>query len=583
VQIIEVTDAGVRSTVIRLGRDGSPLRFVVYPMLHMGQSGFYAEVAARLGRAQVVVAEGTGRGGVASSALMTALARSHRAPRRGGLVEQDIDYDALGVPVLRPDLDHDGGARAPLRRRIGASGLRPLITVGRLVGGTRALWSRAAGAHTGDDESARRLLATLERLHEERSAEPIEVAVVYGAGSVSAVIDGLGSRYGYRAEALDLLTVVTLVDDVPEPTRIPDPEADLDTFATPVPDEPAEEPVDTPADPLAAAADEVLRLRAEGSPGALGSALVEYANHLLRVERHDDAQTALTEAVALGDTEAPDELTRQAAVAWRSLAQARRRTGRPGEALDASTQAVRTARRRLRRSPDDIGLLADSLASLAWSYRSLGRVDDAVATAEEVVAGARAHAERSGAAGTAVLATCLSKLADMLDWASRRRSELRGDLVVAAVEAATEAVDLWRELVATHPQARSDLSAAGGRLAYLRWKSHVDDRGLASAAEAESIARALVAEDPDRHRKLLVDVLTDVWRSYLAAGQDARALEATQDAVRHARIAARRQPGAGVDLPFALDERAVLLRSIDRPAEAAAADDEAQRLRAPSR
>jgi hypothetical protein len=51
-----------------------------------------------------------------------------------------------------------------------------------------------------------RLLAALRRPHEERAAEAIEVAVVYGAGHVPAIVTGL-MRYGYRPRSGEWLTL----------------------------------------------------------------------------------------------------------------------------------------------------------------------------------------------------------------------------------------------------------------------------------------------------------------------------------------------------------------------------------------
>ena len=41
------------------------------------------------------------------------------------------------------------------------------------------------------------LLAALFAVHDEHAAEAIDVAVVYGAGHVPAIVRGLHSRYGY--------------------------------------------------------------------------------------------------------------------------------------------------------------------------------------------------------------------------------------------------------------------------------------------------------------------------------------------------------------------------------------------------
>jgi hypothetical protein len=80
VQIIEVTDLGVRSAIVRLRRRETPLQFVLYPMIHMAKPAFYAAVAARLKQANVVVAEGVGGGRGKRSVLIGALTLS--GPRR---------------------------------------------------------------------------------------------------------------------------------------------------------------------------------------------------------------------------------------------------------------------------------------------------------------------------------------------------------------------------------------------------------------------------------------------------------------------------------------------------------------------
>jgi hypothetical protein len=235
-QIIEVTDLAVRSAVIRLRHRESPMRFVIYPMIHMARPTFYKAVAAGLKRADVVVVEGVGGGRRRRSVMFSALTLSYRVlrfNRRAKLVEQDIDYAALGVPVVRPDVSleefADGWRRAPLRDRLVMWCFLPLVVVARLFGGTRMIWSRSMEQNDlpspEDEEIAdrypeldeafggerdERLLAALYRLHEERHAEDIEIAVVYGAGHVPAIVRGLRDRYGYRPRSADWLTVVDL-------------------------------------------------------------------------------------------------------------------------------------------------------------------------------------------------------------------------------------------------------------------------------------------------------------------------------------------------------------------------------------
>lgn len=79
------------------------MRFVLFPMVHLGTPAFYQSVASRLRDTQLIVAEG-----VAGRSLVTqALTLSYRLParrRRLDLVVQRIDYAGLGVPVVRPDI-----------------------------------------------------------------------------------------------------------------------------------------------------------------------------------------------------------------------------------------------------------------------------------------------------------------------------------------------------------------------------------------------------------------------------------------------------------------------------------------------
>ncbi|MEU4692319.1 hypothetical protein [Actinoplanes sp. NPDC023714] len=232
-QIIEVTDLGVRSAVIRLRCKDSALQFVLYPMIHMAKPAFYAAVTSRLKHADVIVIEGVGGGRRRNSVLTSALTLSYTAlrfNRKAQLVEQDIDYGALGVPVVHPDVSHEefatGWRRVPLAHRLMMWCALPVVVVARLFGGTKMIWSRSMeqndlpsveaeqaaewspqleAAFGGDRDD--RLLEALYRLHEERGGEPIEVAVVYGAAHVPAVVYGLMRRYGYRPRSADWLTV----------------------------------------------------------------------------------------------------------------------------------------------------------------------------------------------------------------------------------------------------------------------------------------------------------------------------------------------------------------------------------------
>jgi hypothetical protein len=62
-----------------------------------------------------------------------------------------------------------------------------------------------------DDRDAL-LLDALSDIHRLRCAEPIDVAVIYGAAHMPAVIYGLLARHGYRARTAEWVTVLDIDD-----------------------------------------------------------------------------------------------------------------------------------------------------------------------------------------------------------------------------------------------------------------------------------------------------------------------------------------------------------------------------------
>ncbi|MBO0868170.1 MAG: hypothetical protein J2P15_06355 [Micromonosporaceae bacterium] len=243
-QIIEVSVIGVRSSVLTLTRRESPLRFTFYPMIHIAEPAFYAAVRRQLRRCDLIVAEGvggtrTGDHKVASQrpssgrVVGSALTSSYELParfQRSGLVQQDIDYEALGVPVRCPDMTDEeftgGWNEVPLWQRAVLVAAAPLVGLHRLAFGSRRALAREMNLDDADWEGTfegaesfeelssllgeqrdRLLLAELDRIHRERHAEPVTVAVVYGAAHVAPAVHGMRALHGYRVRDAEWLTV----------------------------------------------------------------------------------------------------------------------------------------------------------------------------------------------------------------------------------------------------------------------------------------------------------------------------------------------------------------------------------------
>ncbi|MFF3946562.1 hypothetical protein ACFYYN_17210 [Streptomyces sp. NPDC001902] len=235
-QYIEVTElAGVRSAVIRFRSRGTALTFELYPMVHLAEPAFYAEVTARLrASCDLVIAEGV-RGGTAALAL-TRSYRSLAGHERLGLVVQDIDFATLGVPVVCPDMTgeefDDRWRRVPLRERATLAALIPVYVAGMRLLGTRRFLARhlqledlpgddeveAAEFWTGTDDLVvhrrdRLLIDAVTHVHHARAGrpEPFTAGILYGAGHMRAVTTAL-MDLGYTPAGSQWLTVFTLDD-----------------------------------------------------------------------------------------------------------------------------------------------------------------------------------------------------------------------------------------------------------------------------------------------------------------------------------------------------------------------------------
>ncbi|SIQ34343.1 hypothetical protein [Micromonospora avicenniae] len=231
-QIIEHSIIGTRSAVVRLRRPGSELQFVLFPMLHVASPQFYAAVTERLRRCDVLVVEGVSGRSVLGWAV-TLTYRVMPANKRSGLVVDNIPYRSLGVELINPDVTAAEFAQdwraMPLRYRILLWCAVPFVAAAQFLGGRKTLLSPEVEVNDlpsardelyADDEFTEhmertlggtrdeRLLAALSELIRTRAAEPIDVAIVYGAGHAPAILRGLLDRHGYRPRTGEWLTVL---------------------------------------------------------------------------------------------------------------------------------------------------------------------------------------------------------------------------------------------------------------------------------------------------------------------------------------------------------------------------------------
>ncbi|MDN3351163.1 hypothetical protein [Actinomadura sp. DC4] len=219
-QFIESSIVGVRSAVLTLACRASPMRFMLFPMVHVGEPAFFRDVTVRLRDCAVIVAEGSPNGSHPVRERMSRIRTDRLVDQIGAL-----DLGSLGIPVFWEYTAPPPRSRAEriahtAEDSVGAVALRllgrygdPLDLAGldeaddhddRWATGRYGRWLRDRVVDRRDDTLNRRLTA----LHDEHRERPITVAVVYGAGHMPAVVEHLRGEFRYYVKNAEWLVVV---------------------------------------------------------------------------------------------------------------------------------------------------------------------------------------------------------------------------------------------------------------------------------------------------------------------------------------------------------------------------------------
>jgi hypothetical protein len=208
-QLTGMSVLGFRTSVTVFRRPAGGLRWAIIPTIHLGHADYYWAIWQRLRSCQAVIAEiwdGPSSTGMAyANAMRLAGQRASR-----DLVAQDIDYGALGVPIIFPD-DYlapsaEPDRRMPRQERLAATVVTPILALHMALTGGRDWLGNVPleiHDHTGSPRNAvdikreELLLGVLREIDGEFAAEDMEVAVVFGALHIPTVVRDL-VRLGYR-------------------------------------------------------------------------------------------------------------------------------------------------------------------------------------------------------------------------------------------------------------------------------------------------------------------------------------------------------------------------------------------------
>jgi hypothetical protein len=231
-QFIEKNSFNVRSAVYCLRKDRSALEFLIFPMIHVGSSEFYAEISRRLASCDLILVEGvkSRRGN-----LITLSYRIVKHIRRMELVTQQdgMRVDAFRAKILNADID--GGAfderwsSLPITLRVYLLVLVPIFVVYLFLCGTRE--TLADNIALDDlpspeeillededfepldslivDERDRILIRHIAEL-ENQQKEAKRIGIVYGARHMRSVTRFLMQSLNYRVAKAEWVKVFDL-------------------------------------------------------------------------------------------------------------------------------------------------------------------------------------------------------------------------------------------------------------------------------------------------------------------------------------------------------------------------------------
>ena len=225
-QFIETSDLGVRVPVYRLVHADAALEWRLFPMLHIGEPAYYAEVQQRLAACDAILYEGV------ASRQVERFTRAYRwveKVRSSGLVTQDaLDLRPFRDRLIHADLageSFDAGWRGvPWWDKLLRQLALPWLMLAMGLAGPRRWLARTleqddlpsrqevlmAGVFAGDavilgarDAHLREVILAYQRDH---GFEHQTVGVLWGAGHMRAITHVLLQELGYRVAGAEWLT-----------------------------------------------------------------------------------------------------------------------------------------------------------------------------------------------------------------------------------------------------------------------------------------------------------------------------------------------------------------------------------------
>jgi hypothetical protein len=208
-------------------------KFLLFPMIHIGSSDYYAQVRTRLKACDLILFEGVR---TLSGQMLTLAYRFVARRKRLNLVVQNAALPLKGVAPrlvcadVSPGEFQENWARIPWYIRLSLSIAAPIFGAYQYLTASRESIGRHIGTEDIQSREDLHLRETTPELHrallDRRDAKlsaaieailvdpdtPAAAGVIYGAAHMPAVTDLLISKHGYRVAHAEWLTVFEYAD-----------------------------------------------------------------------------------------------------------------------------------------------------------------------------------------------------------------------------------------------------------------------------------------------------------------------------------------------------------------------------------
>ena len=231
-QFLESSYIGLRSALHELESEKLSPRFLVIPMVHIGDRSFYDEVSNRLSGCQTIIHEGVPG---FRSRLLTQAYRITTRKRSLNLVQQrdEVRLDDHDARKIHADVSSKGFAtnwrELPWMQQIGLLVLAPLYGLWTYLfstresiakGRSRDSLSNAYALRNDDSAVAIRdvfvtkrdefIVSQIDKYLDENQNNNEVAAILFGAGHMPAIISHLSEKYGYLSKKAEWVSVIAI-------------------------------------------------------------------------------------------------------------------------------------------------------------------------------------------------------------------------------------------------------------------------------------------------------------------------------------------------------------------------------------